>query len=32
MRDLLLQCSGLTAVAAALIHGVLSETKVFSRA
>jgi hypothetical protein len=31
MRDLLLQCSGLTAIAAALIHGVLSETKVFPR-
>ena len=31
MRDLLLQCSGLIAIAAALIHGVLSETKVFPR-
>lgn len=32
MRDLLLQCSGLAAIAAALIHGVLGETKVFARA
>jgi hypothetical protein len=31
MRDLLLRCSGLIAIAAALIHGVLSETKVFPR-
>jgi hypothetical protein len=31
MRDLLLQCSGLIAIAAALIHGVLSETRVFPR-
>ena len=31
MRDLLLQCAGVTAIAAALIHGVLSETKVFPR-
>src|SRR5262245_42553860 len=31
MRDLLLQCSGLAAIAAALIHGVLGETKVFPR-
>ena len=32
MRDLLLQCSGLVAIAAALIHGVLGETRVFKRA
>src|SRR6202795_4301319 len=32
MRDLLLQCSGLAAIATALIHGVLGETKVFTRA
>jgi hypothetical protein len=32
MRDLFLQCSGLAAIAAALIHGVLGETKVFARA
>jgi hypothetical protein len=32
MRDLLLQCSGLAAIAVALIHGVLGETKVFTRA
>ena len=32
MRDLLLQCSGLAAIAVALIHGVLGETKVFARA
>ena len=32
MRDLLLQCSGLAAIAAALIHGVLGETKVLPRA
>jgi hypothetical protein len=31
MRDILLQCSGLVAIAAALIHGVLGETKVFPR-
>jgi len=31
MRDILLQCSGLAAIAAALIHGVLGETKVFPR-
>ena len=30
MRDLLLQCSGVAAIAAALIHGVLGETKVFA--
>src|SRR5882762_6335783 len=32
MRDLLLQCSGAAAIVVALIHGVLSETKVFARA
>jgi hypothetical protein len=32
MRDLLLQCSGFAAIAVALIHGVLGETKVFARA
>jgi hypothetical protein len=32
MRDVLLQCSGLAAIAAALVHGVLGETKVFARA
>lgn len=31
MRDILLQVSGAAAIAAALIHGVLSETKVFPR-
>jgi hypothetical protein len=31
MRDILLQCSGLAAIAVALIHGVLGETKVFPR-
>jgi hypothetical protein len=32
MRDLLLQCSGLAAVAVAVIHGILGETKVFAHA
>ena len=32
MRDILLQCSGWAAIAAALVHGVLGETKVFARA
>ena len=32
MRDLLLQCSGVAAIAVALFHGVLGETKVFARA
>ena len=31
MQDILLQVSGSLAIAAALIHGVLSETKVFPR-
>jgi hypothetical protein len=31
MRDLLLQCSGLVAIAAALIHGVIGETRIFPR-
>jgi hypothetical protein len=29
MRDILLQISGVVAIAAALIHGVLTETKIF---
>ncbi|MBR0819168.1 hypothetical protein [Bradyrhizobium liaoningense] len=32
MRDLLLQCAGVVAIAVALIHGILGETKVFPRA
>ena len=32
MRDILLQCAGLVAIAVALIHGVLGETKVLARA
>jgi hypothetical protein len=32
MRDLLLQCAGLAAIAVAIIHGVLGETRVFARA
>lgn len=32
MRDLLLQCAGVVAIAVALIHGILGETKVFARA
>jgi hypothetical protein len=31
VRDLLLQCAGVAAIAAAIIHGVLGETKVFPR-
>jgi len=31
MRDILLQCSGLVAIAAALLHGILTETSVFPR-
>jgi hypothetical protein len=31
MRDILLQCSGAIAIAAAVIHGVLTETKIFPR-
>jgi hypothetical protein len=31
MRDVLLQCSGVAAIAAALIHGLLGEFKVFPR-
>ena len=31
MRDLLLQCSGVAAIAVALIHGVLGETRVMPR-
>jgi hypothetical protein len=32
MRDILLQCAGLLAIATSLAHGVLGETKVFARA
>ena len=32
MRDLLLQLSGAAAIAVALLHGVLGETRVFARA
>jgi hypothetical protein len=32
MRDLLLQAAGLAAIAVAIIHGVLGETKVLARA
>jgi hypothetical protein len=32
MRDLFLQLAGLAAIAAALIHGTLGETRVFARA
>jgi hypothetical protein len=32
MRDVLLQFSGVAAIAVAVIHGVLGETKVFARA
>jgi hypothetical protein len=32
MRDLLLQCAGILAIAVALIHGYLGEAKVFPRA
>ena len=32
MRDLLLQCAGIAAIAVALIHGVIGETKIFPRA
>ncbi len=31
MRDILLQISGVVAIAAVLIHGVLSETRIFPR-
>ena len=31
MRDVLLQCAGLGAIAAALAHGVIGETKIFPR-
>lgn len=31
MRDLLLQCSGLIAIVVAMIHGLLSETRIFPR-
>ena len=32
MRDVLLQAAGLAAIAVAIIHGVLGETRVFARA
>jgi hypothetical protein len=32
MRDILLQCAGVLAIATSLAHGVLGETKVFARA
>jgi hypothetical protein len=32
MRDILLQCAGAIAIAVALVHGVLGETKMFARA
>ena len=32
MRDLFLQCSGVVAIAVALIHGVLGETRIFAGA
>ena len=31
MRDILLQCSGVLAIVAAVIHGVLTETRIFPR-
>lgn len=31
MRDVLLQCSGVLAIVVAVIHGVLTETRVFPR-
>jgi hypothetical protein len=31
MRDILLQCAGLVAILAALIHGVIGETRIFPR-
>jgi hypothetical protein len=31
MRDVLLQCSGLLAIAAALIHAAIGETRIFPR-
>jgi uncharacterized membrane protein HdeD (DUF308 family) len=31
MRDILLQCSGVLAIAAAITHGVLTETRIFPR-
>ncbi len=32
MHDLMLQCAGIAAIAVALLHSVLGETKVFARA
>ena len=31
MRDILLQCAGVAAIAAALVHGVIGELKIFPR-
>jgi hypothetical protein len=31
MRDLLLQCSGVAAIAVAIIHGVIGETRIFAK-
>ena len=31
MRDILLQCAGVLAIAAAVTHGILTETKIFPR-
>ncbi len=31
MRDILLQCSGVAAIVAAIVHGVLGETRIFPR-
>ena len=31
MRDMLLQCSGVAAIAAALVHGLIGELKIFPR-
>ena len=31
MRDILLQCAGVLAIAAAITHGILTETKIFPR-
>lgn len=32
MRDLLVQCAGVAAIAAAIVHGILGETTIFARA
>jgi hypothetical protein len=31
MRDILLQCAGFAAIAAALVHGAIGETRIFPR-